>query len=205
MYLSRLTLNPRNTAVRKDLANRYELHRTLQRCLAGTEGRALWRLETSGDAHPRILVQSPGAPDWSNLLSADYCVEAPSCKPWDVESYVAEGAVYRFRLLANPTLSAPAGQGKRGKRTALKDLDAQYGWLQRQAQSGGFELKGCMVVDQCLEQFRKRDQNISMHTVLYEGHLCVRHHSAFLACLRSGLGRGKGFGFGLLSIVRSGL
>lgn len=204
MYLSRLTLNPRDWTVRRDLANRYELHRSLQRFLAGTEGRALWRLEPASEACPVVLVQSWSEPNWAKFLPVSYCVDT-ACKPWDIDRYVVEGGVYRFRLLANPTQARSPGPGIRGKRTALLDLDSQYLWLQRQAQVGGFELKGYMVADERFESFFKKDQRISMHTVLYEGHLCVRQQGTFIDCLKSGLGRGKGFGFGLLSIARSGL
>src|SRR6266487_2639362 len=76
MYLSRLILNPRSRAVRRDLADCQDLHRTI---MAGfpnvpADGDArsqlgvLYRL----DIHPRtgvpaLLVQSSQQPDWSRL------------------------------------------------------------------------------------------------------------------------------------------
>ena len=49
MYLSKLTLDPRHLGARRDLADAYEMHRTLARAFAPDESSAparfLWRLE----------------------------------------------------------------------------------------------------------------------------------------------------------------
>lgn len=49
MFLSNPVLNPKSREARRDLANPYDLHRTLARAFAPDEqtapGRFLWRLE----------------------------------------------------------------------------------------------------------------------------------------------------------------
>jgi len=63
MYLSRLTLNPRDRNARRDLSSPYELHSTLARMFADapqqTE-RVLFRLERGEN---RVLIQSRTRPD----------------------------------------------------------------------------------------------------------------------------------------------
>lgn len=78
MYLSRLILNPRSRQVRNELADPYEMHRTV--CSAFPNGLfKVERNEENGtnvlfrvDLHPRtriptLLVQSRQKPDWSFL------------------------------------------------------------------------------------------------------------------------------------------
>src|SRR5512143_2673582 len=78
MYLSRLTLNPRNAQVRSELARPYEMHRTLLQAFQhGQHGIDRASEEAAGvlfrvDENPReqqivVLVQSRIAPDWSKL------------------------------------------------------------------------------------------------------------------------------------------
>src|SRR5512135_1722695 len=78
MYLSRLTLNPRNAQVRSELARPYEMHRTLLQAFQhGQHGIDRAHEEAAGvlfrvDESPReqmivVLVQSRIAPDWSQM------------------------------------------------------------------------------------------------------------------------------------------
>ena len=73
MYLTRLTLDPRSAQARRDLADAYEMHRTLARAFVTDEHsspvRFLWRLEAGSNAwaSPVVLVQSAQVGDWSAL------------------------------------------------------------------------------------------------------------------------------------------
>lgn len=79
MYLSRLVLNPRSRAVRHDLADCHELHRTIMRAFPSEPGdngsvRAqfgvLYRVESLREM-PAVLVQSQENPNWSVLEVQD--------------------------------------------------------------------------------------------------------------------------------------
>src|SRR5271157_4820629 len=75
MYLSRLILNPRSRQVRNELADPYEMHRTVCKAFPDANYRDN---ESSGilfrvDLHPKtrlptLLVQSYQKPDWMFLL-----------------------------------------------------------------------------------------------------------------------------------------
>lgn len=159
MFLSRLILNPRSKAVRRDLADCQALHRTLMTAFPNVQGvqapresvGLLHRLET----HPRtglpiLLVQSRMAADW-NHLPGDYlehgqAEQNPSCKPI-AESLgaIQDGQRLQFRLRGNPTRkidtrSGPDGQRRNGRRVDLRDDADRLAWLQRKAREGGFEV-----------------------------------------------------------------
>jgi CRISPR system Cascade subunit CasE len=73
MFLSKLTLDPRHPQARPDLADAYEMHRTLARAFVPdaetAPTRFLWRLERRADYQPSsvVLVQSAQPADWSVL------------------------------------------------------------------------------------------------------------------------------------------
>ena len=108
MYLSRLTLNPRTRRVQRELANPYELHRTLLRAypdaLLKTE-RILYRVETDPRSGvPAVLLQSHARPDWAWLGepgARDYLLAAPQTKAFELT--LTPGQLLAFRLRANPT------------------------------------------------------------------------------------------------------
>ena len=139
------------------------------------------------------------------------------------------GQLLSFRLRANPTKRiAQLGDKMKGKRLGLRREDEQIDWLIRKGQErekdmpGGFELLMNEVRDMrdevrlvpcvniCCEgklTGHKTDAargHATTHlAVLFEGLLWVTDRNAFLETLIRGIGTGKAFGFGLLSIARS--
>ena len=245
LYLSRLLLNPCSRQVRSELAQPYEMHRTLmrgfpeanepERVSARERFGVLFRAEVDdlGDA-VTVLVQSRVEPDWSILdVLPDYlCLDTmrpnPSCKDiMPVCRNLYPQQVLRFRLRANPTKRiAKKDDPLSGKRVELNREEDQIAWLIRKGrerekdQPGGFELvvkeaantPGEILqvprVNVCPEgkqQSRKRDGaggHATTHlAVLFEGLLRVTDRQAFLATLIHGIGPGKAFGFGLLSVA----
>ena len=118
MYLSRLILNPRHRRVQRELANPYELHRTLMRGFPDgletlNDERVLFRVEVEPRTGvPVVLVQSLNQPDWSWLVASEgyllpesgwpaYVFANPATKTFDLP--LSLGQVLAFRLRANPT------------------------------------------------------------------------------------------------------
>ena len=72
MHLTRLLLDPRSAQARRDLADPYDMHRSLTRAFVSdasqTPPRFLWRLEAGSVwSDPVVLVQSVHAADWALL------------------------------------------------------------------------------------------------------------------------------------------
>jgi len=207
MYLSRLILNPRSRAVQRDLASPHELHRTVMSGfpddLAASAERVLYRLEQMERGNQIwLLVQSQLAPDW-NGLDATYLAktgrENPAVKEFDLQP--APGQRLTFRLRANPTrrLVQPAGKGKR---VGIYKVDEQIQWLNRKAENGGFVVESVLPTQQQRADDRKRD--LKFLSVQFDGILQVTDSEQFALALANGIGSGKAFGFGLLSVARAG-
>ncbi len=225
MYLSRLVLNPKSRTVRHTMGDCQDLHRTVMSAFPRESGMnarmgmgVLHRLEVSARTGKIILyVQSKVKPDWSRL-EQDYLAEAPAVKSVSAAyANIREGAVLVFRLLANPTRkidtkSGSDGTRRNGRRIPLNDEYAQMEWLARKGEVSGFEL--CRQALSDLPDARALQERASTSTVgqhpnghltldgvLFEGHLRVTDAGLFREALVSGIGPGKAYGFGLLSIA----
>lgn len=226
MYLSKLSLTSRNRRVLKELANRYELHRTIMRAFSANmaqEERILFRLEKGAHTEDTLLlVQSTTMPDWQ-LIQQDYLLDDAQVKPYD--PYIAAGQILIFRLLANPTkrITLPAeeeGQEKTTKRVGLVKEEDQLLWLERKAAAHGFRLIGVRSARQpdvigytrksrfsTAPEDESREnyyQKITLQAVQFDGVLEVKDTQAFYDAVVKGIGPAKGFGFGLLSLAKAG-
>jgi CRISPR system Cascade subunit CasE len=214
MYLTRLFLNLRSRQVQRDLANRYELHRTLLRGFPPTlpaGERVLYRVEEDARAGSVIvLLQSLNPPDW-RALPEPYLLQPAEVKPFSV--VVSAGQMLRFRLLANPTRrikTSPTAEGEEpsSKRVGLLKEEQQYQWLSRKAEAYGFQLisvRSAKQPDVIGWQGKGKDsRQLTFQSVLFDGVLQVMEPDLFMQALKNGVGPAKGFGFGLLSLAKAG-
>lgn len=168
LFLSRILLDLRSRQVRSELAQPYEMHRTLMRAFGkvpageGANARERFGVLFRADHDERrgrliVYVQSLSKPDWSYLpllrdyLSNDADQPNPACK--DIAGpygKLQNGQVLAFCLRANPTKRVaqekkPDG-GLKGKRVGLLREEEQIDWLVRKGQErekgkrGGFEI-----------------------------------------------------------------
>jgi len=227
MYLTRICLNLRNRRVQRELANRYELHRTVMHAFAPVtpdSERPLFRLEEDGAA-ATLLVQSCTFPNWEFLAAPEFSGYllngGPNPQMKSFEPVFSTGQQLYFRLLANPTHrtkeSDEEKEERKGKRRPLlrdADLDA---WLKRKCAAAGFSIPPSMVDENrlnvsitdlgwatgCYMDKEDKRHHLAIHTVRYEGVLTVTHADLFLHTVQKGLGSAKGFGCGLLSVARA--
>ncbi len=230
MYLSRLILDPKNRAVRRDLGDLQGLHRTLMCAFppaqdprtARSEMGVLYRIEL-GPRSPgvRLLVQSLAEPNWDRLEAGHLldCHGNPAVKRVDqVYESIQPGASLRFRLRANvtkrvDTKTGPDGVRRNGRRAPLTDPDATLKWLERKASESGFRLvdvaenPGLPDVS-AIPATGRRDTGardgakLTVDSVLFEGRLRVVDKALFLRALGQGIGPAKAYGCGLLSVAR---
>lgn len=220
VFLSLLRLNPASVDVQRDLRDPHELHRTIMRAFPPVidpeqEARAYWgvlhRLEIERRTGRILLyVQSRIAPDWS-FVPDGYLVddgwENPAVKSVaQAYSSLSAGRVLRFRLRANPTRkidtkSGPNGEKRNGRRVPLSGPEAQIQWLVRKAETHGFELlQATVVASGASELVRSYSTGRTFQGVLFEGRLVVRDPERFRQALERGIGPGKAYGYGLLSV-----
>ena len=211
LYLSRLVLDARSRRVQRELANPYELHRTIMGAFSADcrkEGeRVLYRVDPlPAETALALLVQSRGVPDWEFLRTepgargylADGWGENPALKRF-VPRFEA-GQVLAFRLRANPTVR------RGGKRLGLLREEEQLAWLRRKGEAAGFEpLRVQVCQEQIVAGTLRRDEavhRLKLLSVRFDGCLRVRDPVRLAEAMAAGIGSGKGFGFGLLSLAR---
>jgi len=206
MWLSKLVLDARSKAARRDLGNPYEMHRTLCRAVARgmAEGRErlLWRAEpVRSYERPVVLVQTWTEPDWS-VLEPGYAEVFPAKR---FEPVLHFGDRFQFRLRANPVKRSRETR----KRVALKTREEKLTWLARQLAEGGFALPQrdgrymAEIWQDSYLEITRGGTTVQLQAVLFEGLVEVVEPERAVRTLASGIGSGKAFGLGLLSLKRA--
>lgn len=206
MYLSRAKLDPGRRSTIKAFAMPNLFHGAVERAFSGPRERRLWRVDTLAGV-PYLLLLSREAPDLTDFLRQFGAEDAEPV--WESRSYepllrrIETDSAWRFRLTANPTVSKPEASGGRGK--VLGHITAQYQekWLRDRSLSHGFSLEedSFQVVQSRWLRFRKGGgRPVTLLSVTYEGRLTVTDPALFRQTLVNGLGRGKAYGLGMLTI-----
>lgn len=202
MYLSRLRLNPADPQARRDLADAYEMHRTLTRAFSPdaeqAPARFLWRQERNASGWPdgTVLVQAAEPGRWEVLRALPgYLQSLEADKPVDWTVRVQPGGHFRFRLLANPTVT------RDGKRHGLVREDEQLAWLNRQGERHGFAVLAAVRGTSDRLSARKGRHHITVQSVGFEGLLQATDAAALCEAVTQGLGHAKAMGLGLLSLA----
>ncbi|HEX6291262.1 MAG TPA: type I-E CRISPR-associated protein Cas6/Cse3/CasE [Herpetosiphonaceae bacterium] len=174
----------------------------------------------------RVLVQSTHTPDWSHLLTGYLAPPAddrpnPAVRQLLDYDHVVAGMTLRFRLRANPTQRIGKGNLEqdvkwRGKRVELRREADQLTWIGRKAEQGGFRLLSIATRPDLADVrispqakvvgARSKDpirKPMTFGAVLFEGLLQVQDRDRFRQTLIAGIGSGKAYGFGLMSIGTS--
>jgi CRISPR system Cascade subunit CasE len=231
IYLSRLVPNIRSWEARRDLADCVAMDRTLMNAFpdglssngaARSEAGLLHRVEATADGAIALLVQSALPPEWAHLppswLQPDF---EPLVKEiGEVLARIGSGSVLRFKLVANPTRkigtkTGADGRKNNGKRVELRGEVEWLGWLERKAGQSGFRLKAVQASAHIPDVRSGRDlraiglekrpdgspSRLTFYGVVFEGRLEVVDTVLFHAGLRAGIGPGKAYGYGLLSLA----
>jgi CRISPR system Cascade subunit CasE len=228
MYLSKLMLNLRERDARCALGDCHALHATLMRAFPTLPGEPnpraavglLYRIEPSRDARVCVLTQSITEPDWSRLPA--WCAEEETKPILALYDRIATGQTLTFRLRANPTKIAgdrpEGGHLVNAHRKVLRDPVKQMEWLVRAGERGGFAPVSVRVARRAVdgavidtvdvpdvrivpEPDVRGNGGRTLGSVRFEGRLTVQDAALFRRTLADGVGRGKPYGFGLLSIA----
>ena len=154
-----------------------------------------------------MLIVSEDEPQ----LAAAAAQFAPEGETWQTRGYDAflEGIAlqsrWHFRLAANPTISSPRGDGQRGKVYAHVTVQQQKQWLLSRAEKHGFSLTedDFDVVRRGTLSFNRgaARQQVTLGFCVFEGRLTVTDAELFREALTQGIGRGKAYGLGMITVV----
>ncbi|MBF0517330.1 MAG: type I-E CRISPR-associated protein Cas6/Cse3/CasE [Nitrospirae bacterium] len=166
----------------------------------------LFRVDSLTGGRVIILVQSAVIPNWDYAFhNADYLIDAPPViKPYDPG--FTEGQRLRFCIAANPTRKIDTktkadGKKRNGRRVPVPH-DQLDEWLIKRGAQNGFSIES--VTSKNSYVYVNKSHEGSGHKLFcarYDGILVVTDSDNFLKTLISGIGPGKSFGFGLLSVV----
>ncbi|MFD0404084.1 type I-E CRISPR-associated protein Cas6/Cse3/CasE [Kitasatospora sp. NPDC127116] len=212
LHLARLSLNPYSQEARDDLKERGSLHRRIQALFPdqlGAEPRAaariLFRLERTIQS-ATVLIQS-AIPINRNALPTGYTnadVEYRDLTP--LLDWAGTGRIVQYRIDAYPAraVRAPHEPGiarPRGKRVPLQGQDA-IDWWHRQATLAGLQPHVVLDLEQpAVTANRDSGKRISYRVTRFEGTATITDPDSLQEALRQGIGQGRAFGLGLLSIA----
>ncbi|MBX3291569.1 MAG: type I-E CRISPR-associated protein Cas6/Cse3/CasE [Acidobacteria bacterium] len=231
LYLSRLFLDHRSRAVMKDVADPRMLHKTISRCFPMADAHEkqsaseretprstfniLHRLERRPDGFV-LYVQSTGKPNWS-LLTPGYAnrIDEKSIDRLYLE--IRNGSRLLFRLAANPTKrvgKSDEGNAKfrdeKRRRIDIRDEEGRLRWLERKGIECGFalshvtarnEVRAVDTVPRPSVRFGHDKGRVTLGSAVFDGVLEVVDAAAFRDALAKGIGTGKAYGFGLMSVA----
>ena len=174
----------------------------------------LFRVDPQLGASVVILVQSAIKPDWDYAFhNALYLLASPP----EVKSFepnFAKGERLQFLLVTNPTKrfsknsleknGQPVADGWIGKRVPVA-TEQLYEWLSRRSEKAGYYAEkdsvivqpGYIYVNEKLE-----GNGYRLRSVRYSGQLTVIDPERFRETIIHGIGPGKAYGFGLISVAR---
>jgi len=172
----------------------------------------LFRIDPQPGGRIVILVQSAVEPDWGYAFhNAGYLLAAPpEVKPFAPSFDV--GRHLRFRLAANPTrrlskrsLGADGRPIEKGIGTRVPvPTEHLLDWLTRRAERAGFSVESdCTTVSPSYVYVNKarNGDGVRLRSARYDGILSVTDPARFRDAWMHGIGPGKAFGFGLLSVA----
>lgn len=219
MYLSRMRLNVHSPLARREIHDCHALHQRIMlafpvngptpRRMSG----ALYRLDSTLDSGDIWLhVQSQVEPRWHELPEHYAVPGTVEVKRVDA-AYAAlrHGMRLAFRLRANPTRkvdtrSTLMGERRNGRRVAVRGEEGCLTWLSRKGNSGGFEVLDVTVIRERPQIGKRSDDEHGTRTLtfaaaVFTGVLRVTDADQFRETLTTGVGSGKAYGFGLLSVA----
>jgi CRISPR system Cascade subunit CasE len=195
MYLTQINIDPSSRSAKKALASPEVMHAIIEKCFEKSE-RNLWRLDSL-----RLLVVSTVFP--SNPEAALQLGGLPVCKDYDpFLKKITEGINYRFRLTANPVHSVKMSSRDRGKVLAHVTISQQMDWLVKKAEKFGCEPRQFSVTESGFVIFRRQGRQVTLKLATFEGNLIVTNRELFITALTGGVGRGKAYGAGMLTVMR---
>lgn len=227
MYLTQMPLNPQRRSTRDLVTSPQRLHAAVLAGFlpgAGMRGRILWRLDADGPHNLTLYVVSSEMPSFDALAEQAGWTSNPVWRTADYERFLARltrGQQWAFRLVANPVrnlrdrsvVRTAEGRLPRGSRVPLIKEPDQRSWLLSRSAGLGFAVPSgasggpnLRVTTSSRQRFDRRSdgesRRVTLQTAQYDGVLEITDVVAIQRVLTQGVGAGKGYGCGLMTLAQ---
>lgn len=213
MYLSRVEINPKLRLCKLALNSPQQLHAMIEGSFPSqtekgqAKERHLWRIDKLYSSL-YILVVSPSRPDFSHLI--EQIGWPASGQRWETAEYdvfldrIMQGQQWQFRLQANPTCSKKDAENSkaRGKVIPCLSIEEQKNWLETKMDKYGAVLNGFELSSREVNQFSRNGITVTLNVATFDGILTVDNSDLLKGALVGGIGRGKAYGCGLLTLAQ---
>lgn len=195
MFLTRMALDVRREETASLLRQPGEMRRQLAEILTIDQERMLWRLDQLGSRTWLVMLsrQRPSLLDLHERIG--YPGVFPSWETFPIDDILEDvhtGTDWFFELTASPTSLVDA------KDDALLSRDYLTDWLRSQGEACGFRLDN---VNMAVGRWSALESQF-MLMAAFTGHLTVTDEEKMLQAITQGLGSGREFDAGLLTIAR---
>lgn len=207
-WLTRITPDTRIRDARLDLGDAAAMHRRLMSLFPDSLGPQprvqaglLFRIDRDQQSQAIILAQSTTAPDLGRLPDGYGRRDHRSLTP--MLEALTEGLTIRFRLTANASKRAWKGDDRHtaGQVVPLGGADAEHWWRSRAEQHHGLGILELRTESQQPVRGRRSGHMITHAATRFDGVAVIRDPHALRTAVLSGVGRGKAYGCGLLSLA----
>lgn len=207
VWLTRIVLDTRHRAVRADLRDAVKLHKRVMTLIPdglGDQARAqagvLFRLE-EGRNGSFILVQTRQQPDPSRLPDGYGTTAVKALDP--LIERLRPGMPVHYRIAANPSKRlAKADERHKAKQVIALSGTAAEEWWARKAAEHGLTLSSLLATPVPAARGQSNEGNLVRHVITrFDGLAVITGPERVRTAMCEGIGRGKSYGCGLLSLA----
>jgi len=196
MYISKVYVDVKIPLVRHDLSSLNYFYETLKNITGGEV--SAYRIDkvplNETDYIQPVVIISAKKPELSKCQLAGGYVAKIETFQYNIP--VRNGMVYKYFLKANPSVKIFF------KNFDLETEETWKKWFETEGYANGFEIVELKITDD--GYVTCKEKKVKLISVIFEGVLKITEEVKFRKALNSGIGRGKEYGFGLLSIESFG-
>ena len=196
MYISKVFIDVNIPLVRRDLGSLNCFYDTLKKISGG--GDPVYRidnvpLKNTAYIQPVVLISENRPLSSSGTIPSGYIVKIET---FEYNIPVRNGMVYKYYLKANPSVRMLF------RHSDLETEESWGRWFETEGIINGFEIVDMELTDDgyvtCV------DRKVKFVSVIFQGILKIVNEDKFRKALNSGIGRGREYGLGLLSVESFG-
>lgn len=201
--ITAVTLDLTGSKTRRQLGSKERIHAIVERSLGPADGRDpngirnQWRLDDDV-----LFIVSQGTPDERTLREQFDILDFKSKSYDGLLDSLKSDTRWLFRVDANASYVVG------GKYHSARGEDEVFAWLDRQGTKAGFHITRDRLgrpearISQRPEEFHKKNGNrVVMVSTIVNGFLSIDNPEKFRTALIQGIGRGKAYGHGLITLA----